>query len=59
MGFLVQLAGLLGSTWWICSEVGFLVRLVRLLGSTWWDLLGFDGGLLGSKVDFLVRLFGF
>ena len=50
VGFLVRLVGLLGSTWWVCSEVCFLVRLVGLLGS--------EVGLLGSKVDFLVRLSG-
>ena len=54
MGFLVQLVGLLGSTWWVCSEVDFLVRLVGLLSSTWWDFLSSEVGLLGSKVDFLV-----
>ena len=59
MGFLVRLVGLLGSTWWVCSEVDFLVRLVGLLSSTRWDLLGFEVGLLGSKVDFLVRISGF
>ena len=59
MGFLVRLFGLLGSTWWVCSKMDFLVRLVGLLSSTWWDLLGSEVGLLGSKVDFLVRLSGF
>ena len=59
VGFLVQLVGLLGSTWWACSEVDFLVRLVGLLSSTWWDFLSSEVGLLGSKVDFLVRLSGF
>ena len=59
MGFLVRLVGLLGSTWWACSEVDFLVRLVGLLSLTWWDFLGSEVGLLGSKVDFLVRLSGF
>ena len=53
VGFLVRLVGLLGSTWWACSEVDFLVRLVGLLSSTWWDFLSSEVGLLGSKVGLL------
>ena len=51
--------GFPGSTCWIAGF--YLVGLLwgGFLGSTWWDLLGSEVGLLGSKVDFLVRLSSF
>ena len=58
MGFLVQLAGLLGSTWWVLRWVSWfdLFDCWVLLGGfalrwiSWFDFLGSEVGLLDLLV---------